>query len=72
LNKPEVVAWLGFLYEAYSKHAWAFELVDMIHKLTLTSILVFLPDGWQLRGGMIICGSYTVSTRLRGVDARTQ
>jgi hypothetical protein len=43
LHEPEVRIQVGFLYEAYQLDAWWFELIDMLHKLAVTSLLAFLP-----------------------------
>jgi hypothetical protein len=40
-------------------HRW-FELVDIIHKLVLTGIIVFLPQTFQLPFGMIIAVVYFI------------
>ncbi len=34
---------------AYDIHFWWFEMVDMLHKLLLTSLIAFLPTDWQVR-----------------------
>lgn len=44
----------GFLYEAYQDDAWFFELLDMIHKLILTSLVPFLPNNMEMAANMII------------------
>lgn len=44
LNEPGVLLKLGFLYEAYERQTWYFELIDMLHKLMLTSVLVFVNN----------------------------
>jgi len=51
---------LGFLYDGYSLRTWWFELVDMVHKLLLTSLLAFMPDGVQLPLGMSIAFLYGI------------
>lgn len=57
LGEPDVVAKIGFLYQAYQFHTWWFELADIINKLTLTSLIVFLPESIRMPAGMvwIIC-----------------
>eukprot|EP00455_Lapot_gusevi_P034469 TRINITY_DN379_c0_g1_i2.p1 TRINITY_DN379_c0_g1~~TRINITY_DN379_c0_g1_i2.p1 ORF type:complete len:631 (+),score=258.67 TRINITY_DN379_c0_g1_i2:174-1895(+) len=55
LDRPAVRAELGFLYDGYHSNAWWFEMVDMLHKLLLTSVLAFLPTSVQLPLGMVVC-----------------
>jgi hypothetical protein len=55
----------GFLYDGYAKETWWFELVDMAHKLCLTSLLPFLQADIQLQIGMCICILYAVVILLR-------
>ena len=50
---------LGFLHEAYRKGMWWFELIDMWHKLFLTSLLRFLPPDFQLPCAIAVSVSYT-------------
>jgi len=59
LQKPEVIQSLGFLYEAYNYDMWYFELIDCVHKLFLTSVLVFFPSDYQMPLGMVASVSYT-------------
>lgn len=51
---PETRAELGFLYDGYATDTWWFELVDMAHKLCLTSLLGFFPTDLQLPGESMI------------------
>lgn len=48
LLKPSVRIELGFLYHAFEISQWWFEIVDMSHKLLLTSVLMFFPSSAQL------------------------
>jgi heme/copper-type cytochrome/quinol oxidase subunit 2 len=57
-QEPGVLLELGFLYDGYDKRVWWFELVDMTHKLILTSILAFFPADAQLPFGMCIATLY--------------
>lgn len=50
---------MGFLYDGYSPTAWWFELADMMHKFSLTSLLFFFPESYQMPLGMIVSVSYT-------------
>jgi len=49
---------LGFLYEAYNLEMWYFELVDMAHKLIMTSLLAFMDVSFQMPAGMIVATIY--------------
>jgi len=51
LRRPGVRAELGFLYDPYDTSKWWFELVDSLHKLTMTSLLSFIADK-QLAAGL--------------------
>jgi hypothetical protein len=48
LREPGVRAELGLLYDAYDPSMWWFEMVDMIHKLIVTSVLAFFPEKMQV------------------------
>lgn len=56
LSRPGVRAQLGFLYDAYDRSKWWFELEDCIYKLIMTSLLAFIPNnnGWQLIFGLFV------------------
>jgi uncharacterized membrane protein YciS (DUF1049 family) len=58
LTEPTVKMQLGFLYEAFNLDAWYFEVVDMCHKLTMTSLLAFLPLDAQMPLGMFVVTTY--------------
>ena len=58
LREPRIRAQLGFLYAGYRGECWWFEITEAIHKLTLTSVLAFLPAGAQLPTGMGVCVLY--------------
>jgi len=51
---------LGLLYDGYAKDVWWFELVDISHKLFLTSILAFIPTYAQAPTGMCIVILYAL------------
>ena len=51
---------LGFTFEAYRKHLWWLEIVDMMHKLILTSLLRFLVPVMALRVGIFVAACYLV------------
>jgi hypothetical protein len=40
---------LGFLFECYTPKFWWFEIVDMFYKLTVTSLVGFVPVEFQLQ-----------------------
>jgi len=65
LNQPGIRMQLGFLYEAYNLDVWWFELVDMLHKLTMTSLLAFLPVEGQMPTGMCVAIAYILVILLR-------
>jgi len=50
--------WLGFLYDAYELNTWWFEIVDMMYKLFMTSLLAFFPVTGQLPTAMVIAVVY--------------
>ena len=58
LHLPAVRVQLGFLYEAYHGSLWYFEIVDMAHKLFLTSLVAFLPQDAALAVGVGVAGLY--------------
>lgn len=58
LDHPKVLLSMGFLYAAYHRDIWWFEIVDIVHKLALTSLLVFVPLDYRLQIGIIIVGFY--------------
>eukprot|EP00475_Leptophrys_vorax_P037753 TRINITY_DN6552_c0_g3_i4.p1 TRINITY_DN6552_c0_g3~~TRINITY_DN6552_c0_g3_i4.p1 ORF type:complete len:862 (+),score=147.26 TRINITY_DN6552_c0_g3_i4:88-2586(+) len=54
LHQPEVMVSFGFLFGAYSNGRWWFELLDMAHKLVLTSIISLIPAAYALRVILIV------------------
>jgi len=60
LNEVAVRARLGFLYDAYERDCWWWEIIDMLHKLFM-SLLAFLPYEYQMPVAMIILASYAIS-----------
>jgi len=59
LRDPATLQSLGFLYEAYHLKQWWFELVDMLNKFFLTSVLAFFPINAQMPVGMVWVNMYT-------------
>lgn len=51
---------LGFLYEAYGHRLWFFEMVDMGHKLILTSLVGLLPVEFQMGTAISVTAIYAV------------
>jgi hypothetical protein len=59
LDHPGVIAMFGMMYHGYYHDCWWFEVLDMLHKLCLTSLIAFLPTTLQLQGGMSFVYLYT-------------
>lgn len=51
---------MGFLYQAYRPSAWWFELLDMLHKLLLVTLVSFLPGQMQVSAALIWVCVYMV------------
>ena len=60
LRNPLTQLELGFLYLAYSEPFWWFECLDMLFKLIMTSVVVFLPNQMELTAGLIITTLYLI------------
>ena len=60
LQDPNVMARLGFFYGGYHISQWWFELCDMVHKLSVTSLIFFLPydSGLQMKFAILLLGTY--------------
>ena len=39
----------GFLFDGYDEHNWYHEMIDMLHKLAMTSFVAFFPASIQLQ-----------------------
>jgi len=62
LSEVGVRAQLGFLYDAYPRYMWWFEMADMSHKLLVTSVIAFIqPYSAQLPVAMLIVLSYLLA-----------
>jgi len=61
LDEVGIRAELGFLYDAYDRQFFFWELLDMVHKLTLVSLIAFLPYNLQMPGGIVVVGLYTMA-----------
>jgi len=61
LHENPVKAQLGFLYAGYRDEHWWFEMVDIFHKLFITSILAFFPQVAQLPTGMVVVILYMIT-----------
>lgn len=60
LHYPETLIKLGFLYAAYFDDVWWFEIVDVLHKLSLTSLLIFVPLDYKIATGLGIVLCYLI------------
>jgi len=60
LTESWTKAAIGILYAGYRLDTWFFEMVDMIHKLFLTSLLGFFPLYMQLPCGMVYAWLYLI------------
>jgi hypothetical protein len=58
LNEIGVRGELGFLYDAFERKYWYFEMIDMAHKLVVTSLIAFLPADYQMPIGLVVVYSY--------------
>jgi len=61
LDEIGVRAELGFLFDAYDRQYFYWELVDMIHKLVLVSFIAFMPYNAQMPVGIAVVGCYTMA-----------
>jgi flagellar basal body-associated protein FliL len=50
---------LGFIYDAYNRETWWFEMCDMAHKLFVTAMVAFLPFEAQMPTAMCIVWLYS-------------
>lgn len=60
MKSPRTLIAYGFLYEAYNTQSWFFELVDILHKLLLTSLIPFFPNKMELAVDMVVITLYCV------------
>jgi len=74
LTEVDIRFELGFLYEAFNRNAWYFELVDTINKLIMTSVIPFFPPLYQMPIGLACTAGYAIVIllvrpyRLKGDD----
>jgi len=61
LAQAGIRAELGFIYDGYERRMWYFEMIDMLHKLFMTSLIAFFPYTWQLNVGMLIVVLYFIT-----------
>jgi hypothetical protein len=54
LNQPEVQYTHGFMYKSFRMEMWWFEVVTLLLKLTMTSLVPFFGTVHQLRAGIVI------------------
>jgi len=60
LHSSGIRAEVGLLYDAYETHVWWFEMVDMLHKLFITSLVGFFPFAAQLDIAMAVVTLYLI------------
>lgn len=75
LKHPKVNIKYGFLYTAYQEEYYWFDMIDMIHKVFITSLCLFIPAAYQLMIAMIVLVIYlfvlvAVSPYIRHSDNR--
>jgi len=61
LNEAGVRAELGFLYDAYDRQFYYWELLDMIFKLVLVALIAFIDQKYQMAAGLVFCAGYTAA-----------
>lgn len=71
LQEKGIRAQLGFLYDCYETRVWFFEMIDMAHKLTMTSLVAFFPELVQLAIGMVVLAAYLIILLLLNPYIRT-
>ena len=64
LKQPWTRLVFGFLYSAYDQRLWWFEVVDMVYKLVLSSLIAFLEPRAMVAVGMGVVGLYLAVTLL--------
>jgi len=57
---PRTLLQYGFLYDAYANDRWYWEILDMLHKLMLTSLVTFLPTSAVLIASMVVTIGYMI------------
>jgi len=60
LHQAGIRAELGFLYDGYERTVWYFEMIDMAHKLVVTSLIAFLPKENQMQVAMVVVVVYFI------------
>jgi hypothetical protein len=70
LHTPEALIQFGFLYGAFNRERWWFELLDMLHKLFMTSILPLFPNAIVLQVALGILALHLCSILLANPYAR--
>jgi len=64
LDENGIRAQLGFLYDAYERKFWWFEMADMANKLAISSLIPFFPEQHQLPVALIVTYLYTAAIYL--------
>eukprot|EP00475_Leptophrys_vorax_P014724 TRINITY_DN20_c0_g1_i2.p1 TRINITY_DN20_c0_g1~~TRINITY_DN20_c0_g1_i2.p1 ORF type:complete len:520 (-),score=151.83 TRINITY_DN20_c0_g1_i2:130-1689(-) len=70
LNTPECLIQFGFLYGDYNRDVWWFELIDMTHKLFMTSVLALFPSDIVLQVGLVVLILHAVGIMMMNPYAR--
>jgi hypothetical protein len=70
LHYPEALIQFGFLYGAFNRENWWFEMADMMHKLFMTSILPLFPNTIVLQVGLVFLTIHMCSILLNNPYAR--
>lgn len=65
LSEDKMIRRFGFLYHAYYKDNWWFEIADMGHKLFMTSIVVFIGKDHILYVAYVVLTGFLVLLLLR-------
>ncbi len=60
LSDVAVISQMGFLYASFCDPCWYWELMDMLFKLTMTSLVPFLPNDLEMPGALGCVGVYIV------------
>jgi hypothetical protein len=62
INKHEISLGMRFVYENYSKDCWYWEVIELVRKVILTSVLVYSGENGRLFLGIsaIFSGFYSV------------
>jgi len=65
LRDPDMLLKAGFIYEAFDRNCWYFEIVDMLHKLVQTSLIPFLPNNMEMPATMFVAIVFVIVLLLK-------